>query len=1727
MRTYLSARVWNGAMVATMGRKTLFPPKEGHLLRRNGDVPIWRGLMAYAERWKGAMMRGDRGGAWKNSRRFVHLPREKFHTRRDTIFVQAQLSSTRLDVENYEIQLLELLARIPQLAQKHGRDVIPLFFEHFENVDSDEQWSAGGRRGRARLSAWMKTFSKLSNPKALYRADDLRSFYLRLLSIGDTTIQRLAVDCLLTWKDPYLLSHRDRLADLLDEVKFRDTLLRFSLAPSSEIIAPAERADLLPVITRLLYGLVTTRHRRQAARKTATLASLRSCTTPDLDLFVGLMLAPFQSLLPDEGVSQFVLPSTPGSLPSKKRQVGFLTLLGDVIKHLGANVRHCSANLLAVTLSLVHFAALDDKENQTSARQIRLLGTKRLSEFSLFLTFEELEFILPAMFTSLISPKLSALPSETTQSPSALLQLLVAWSSKRDVVPALVKYDSSVLPAVFACLAVPKVKSTVVLRILDLVQNLLGFAEAEGKDSFVVLSVVRPHVASLLANLSVLLERTVSSFDARNEVSRRQLNLLLKLVPYVDQKEEASGLVTILLPLLRRPRKVVPEGVQINLLAIIADLIPLGLDSPTAPNAVRLYETLSILFSALRSRNGRLGLVRALQQFSAVDDTCSRVASLLEDLNAFSVKRSEEPDFDRRLLAFSQLNETAYKTMSSREWLPLVYNMLAFVQDPDELSIRSSASFALRRFVEAAALSDDSNMRGMLCTALLPAMQACLRSRTEFVRSEILSVFATAAELCSQIPEFSGMASLLVSGDEEANFFNNIHHVQIHRRTRALRRLADNAEAGNITSKQLTGIFLPLVGHFVTGSTDAKDPQLANEAIQCIGRLASRLPWSAYNSLLQNYLRLGISTGPLQKVYIRTVVAILKAFSYDLSSPAALAAPSSSHILSALRSRLLPRLMGFIEKREDSDEGVRVPLAEGVAKMLQHLPEDVRKGAIQNLLMVLSQILRSKSQDTRDLARNAICNIALSLGPDYFPMVVKELRVTLARGPQLHVLAFTVHALLLRVVESQTPFDVDEALGDIVPVIADDIFGQPARDRESQEFRAKSKFREVRACKSLDSFQMVARIVSPERIARVLAPIRDVLQRTESLKAMQNVEDVFGRLTQGVQTNQHFDVLTLLGLCQSLISRNADFLRPRKAKTKTSFARSDYKVELSRPDKREVDYYAKNAFRFEGFGLDLLNASFRRNRFDLHDPSVVSRLDPLVALVGNALYAADAQVLIRGLRAVASLIRCPLASIDEAAPLLLRRSLVIVDQAGGVDSEVAQVAIRTLSAIIRDCKTATLSDKELVHLFRLIAPDLEDHERQHTLFTLLRAIVSRKFVAPEIYELMDRVAEILVTNQSSQIREICRSVYLQFLLDYPQGKGRLKNSLAFLTKNLSYEHESGRTSVLEIVSAIFTKFSPKVLEPSFDLFFLSLVMVVANDQSSKCREMAAEVIKTLFKRVEGDGRTRALDMLCAWARQDDKPQLKRTASQLLGVTFEAMGESLRSLSPTIASTLFDVVQRSAGELREAEEDGDGIEGDKLDWQLPYQALQSLAKAFRAFEDLIRQGDDSAWSSVRTLLLHPHVWVRAASARLIGSLFATASSTVIDTSGPPSDPFSTRSLAETATKSAIQLKSGVLDDQLALQVVKNLFFVGKCFMARHAPSPAGTEEEDDQDGSEEEETEETEETRERERWVDADAEPARWLFGKLSYQARVAHNTRPSAWEDRPVREAQQTLSVCF
>ncbi|KAJ9474508.1 U3 small nucleolar RNA-associated protein 20 [Pseudozyma hubeiensis] len=1786
--------------------------------------------------------------------------------------IEVQQPDARLDLVNYRHQILKLLCEVAPVVERNNARFVHIFFRDagprnlagvlLSPLDDDDEedeedgdvpgrvkdvtavdpaaMNLGKKDRQAQLNAYLEVLGKLKNPKALSRSGELHSYLLSLCATAEVSVQKLALEAILTWKDEAVMPYATKLKDLLEAGNFRDTLTSFTLSSDSNVVQPYHRPVLMPLVIRLLFGALLSRRGNrtsgagQRARRGAVLGALADIGSEELVTLVDLMLAPFgdQARPPSGEEGKFEYVAKP-PVASTRRQVGYLTLLGEVVKQIGTNLLPYWDRLISVALNLtyhahravvqVHIECTDvtssDKTikpltaRTSRARLVRQAGYKRLCDFfgkpqaaSIF----RWDRFLPAIFAELVSPRLELLKVESSQSPSALLELLHVWSGQPETIPLLGTYDNNLLPSVFAILAAPTVKPSAIGSVLDIAERVLAAASVEkdamdvssdvdyrnGCDMPLVDLLVRPHASVFLNSVTPLIEQASSAVGpaaaamGRDDLLRRQISLLAALSPFVTAAEDASHLVKLLSPMMRKSNFLVPERTKTELLAIFERLLSLIPEFRDQHSELfqSTFAMLSGLFSLLRTAESRKALSAAFNRCAEVDPQLDRVAKWCTQLNALSKRRVEERDFDQLFAAFDSINASEAK-ITAKEWQPLVHNSLFLILDPEELSVRSNANASLVKFISQTTAQCDSgaNSEGELMQIFLqavwPGLKKAVRNRSELVRRDVLAVMSSAAEQLSKCEVMAELSGLLGAGDAEVNFFNNIHHIQLHRRTRAVKRLPEQAAKGGMKSRTISGILAPILGHFLMpGSVETTDHNLVTEVILSLGLLAGQLTWGPYNALLWQYLRLANKKGSTERIMVRTAMAILDNFHFgmeeetvieddedevaeedveqDEEARAALDTSKGNKeaervkILDAVTTRLLPRLMAYLEQKDETEASTRLPIAVGVVRVAQCLPATQRKTQISKLLKTLSNVFRAKAQDTRDLARETACKVMSSLGAGFLPEFLREMRRALMRGPQKAVLAFTVHSVLTHLMTSKDEplTSLDQGAKEIIEIAVEDIFGATADDRES--IGSKTTYREVKHSKSMDTFEQVSRIVTPNRMAEVLQPLRDILQQTEIPKVVRQVEECLRRISSGIPANPQFDSGRFLSLCATLIRRDAVFLQARKAETKAASRHKsatlyNYAVFLKRKDVEEgatagKDHYSRNAHKFVAFGLEMLVTSLRRERFDFQDEEVLAKLNSMVNIVGEAAYANESSVLELSLRAIAQIVKVPVSRVDKALPVFIKQIFGIIHQYGSPQSQIVQTAFRTLTAILRECKQASLSETHLSGLLKLIAPDLEEPAVQSTLFSLLRAIVSRRLVVSEVYDTMDKVAEMMVTNQSESVRDLCRSTYLQFLLDYPQGKQRLRNQIGFLAKNLAYEHESGRLSVLEITDAILNKFGDELLQDYAEMLFVALAMVLANDSSSKCREKSAVLIRTLLRAMTEAQQDKTALMVDAWSRQETKPELARVGVQIYGLLMEALPERSVGWADRALDVVTTVLVECADDLESLENTESAFE-DELDWQLPYHSLQTLGR----ITSIIGNNDgasgkaSTANDAVRRLLLFPHKWVRISSSRILGGLYALREPQAPNMVSVQQDPVaSLPALVDAAKKSCLQLRSDKLDDTLALQVVKNLVWIGRCFALFPVDRPELDEVEvdEEQDGSDGEKRLVDEEEREEDDDDDADSgsdsdsddsvaentandapnviatDPLRWLISRLSFQARLSlAQSKPPHWTISP------------
>ncbi|KAG5633777.1 hypothetical protein H0H81_005341 [Sphagnurus paluster] len=272
--------------------------------------------------------------------------------------------------------------------------------------------------------------------------------------------------------------------------------------------------------------------------------------------------------------------------------------------------------------------------------------------------------------------------------------------------------------------------------------------------------------------------------------------------------------------------------------------------------------------------------------------------------------------------------------------------------------------------------------------------------------------------------------------------------------------------------------------------------------------------------------------------------------------------------------------------------------------------------------------------------------------------------------------------------------------------------------------------------------------------------------------------------------------------------------------------------------------------------------------------------------------------------------------------------------------------------------------------------------------------------------------------------------------------------MTFFAKNLSYVYESGRKSVMELLGTVITKFESGLIREYADLLFVALVMVYG---------FILDVLET---------------------------------------------ETL----PYIAAILEDLntaLSRSTQSLADAEScDPEDTMPMDLDWQTPYHALAVHSKALRIFPDFAKNSARVQWEHVVPHLLFPHAWVRMAVCRLLRLLLAAVPAAPLRPEAADGYPLSNVGMREVARRLCLQLKSKHLDEALGIQVVKNLFYLGKCFYAMPVLETGSEDKDENEDESDGENTDTPKEKEAKDVEMLKQQNPLPWLFSKLSYQVRV-------------------------
>lgn len=1517
-------------------------------------------------------------------------------------------------------RVIQALSAIPSVAERNGAALIDLVIELQD--DDHQGWMFKDINALCSIFPKFKRIAKVSNNQELFAA------MTKQVSSKDAATQKASLEVLFAWNRPEINKYKDNLLNLLEDKLFRDELQTLVSKSSESKIEDSDREAVVPVVLRLLYGRAkgVTNNNSKNGRKFAIASVLPN--------------------LPDEYIRQFLLITAENFdfaeyfdtelLPQATQKdlramVGYLNMLYEVYVGLGYKFAHVlTYTIQPLLFTLVNAQSVleqstEDEITIKTAKTIRQLGFKCLNHlFKVTSKTYNWKDEAPLIYERVIKPRLTHFESENAQQPSSMMQMMLSWISSPELVSLYYFDDYAPVNAIVALLSNPIAKDTVRSALLDFCIACFTQKDVHDDQFYSVLALL---VDGLLNVLPSIIQNSEDK-----DINLRASTLLLLIIEgkYVEAHSTKGELIKSCSRALEKPAIQIGINDKVSILLSLASVVE-DYDS-SMEELSGLYETCSRSLRIYKDRNMRSALVKVFEVFGRKFEDLAVVSELLASLNAFSERRMLEPDYDRRMQAYRKLNEELYSKLNVLQWTPIIYSNLFFINDPEEISIRSNAAHTLTRYIDCMNSKTEESAAEFVSfwhSVIVSYLRAGLKKDAEEIRDGYINILAHATRKNKHLTELQSMKALL-SDDTEEDFFVNFNHVQLGQRQKALKIL--EANKNQISPECMYHYLLPMTEVY-TVCQNERYLNLWNDVNDAWQQLTLILNYKDFRQLFRKHITAAARVSDNENELrdrCRLVVSISRGLktSFDQIRLGAEtdhfhAVPDDIEVVhKQIMDDFLAPIMKLVNIRNDDTIVQRAPLVEAAVNCLLCVSDSVAEASIAGVLTSTCQALRSRTQHIRDAIRKALGKVARILGPKYFRYIVKELKTALSRGSQIHTLSYTLHSILVAVKGEFSTGDLDESALLIVDIIMEDIFGAAGQEKDAEGYV--SKMIEVKSKKSFDSAEILTSNINFNRFRAIIDPFKMLMRENLPLKTKKNLDELIKRYATGLNFNLNASKMDVLVLCYELHQQSTSVEEPVKRMRNNKRGSNDdhFLVNLNAKPVRMVNDNSQIMFTLQTLAYELMRTALGKNR----NLMTVGNLEGFFPLMSQTLELDNESVLCSLLRVLNLIITLPFAEErDEFFEKAALKAFKIIQDLPTTSPVVSQLSLRYLASIIRHKPTIELNHSSLTYLLTRIIPDLEEPHRQGLAFNFLKAVVLQHIMLPEVYDVMDKVSNIMVLNHTGEIRAMSRSLYFQFLMEYEQGEQKLEKAFKFLVNNLSYPTEDGRLSVMEFMHSFVLKSSASLLDQLSVSFFVGLSNVLVTDDVRKCREMASELLAFLFRRSANSATLQSMEKLClAWLNNTSNPLLQRCGLMVYKVylsEFE-LGKSTEMDKRALA-VIVDVFKRAKNDK------GEHTDGS-ASWEEVYTCMNVWAVLCKEQKDEILSAKyESVWLDLFETLLFPHTWVRLLSARLVGTVLSNLADVEFEITPQQLQTITYRLLR--------QLAAPTVSADLGTQVVKNM------------------------------------------------------------------------------------------
>jgi hypothetical protein len=273
----------------------------------------------------------------------------------------------------------------------------------------------------------------------------------------------------------------------------------------------------------------------------------------------------------------------------------------------------------------------------------------------------------------------------------------------------------------------------------------------------------------------------------------------------------------------------------------------------------------------------------------------------------------------------------------------------------------------------------------------------------------------------------------------------------------------------------------------------------------------------------------------------------------------------------------------------------------------------------------------------------------------------------------------------------------------------------------------------------------------------------------------------------------------------------------------------------------------KKALKQKGLILSGNEHESRAKQTILVKSELVKKLDPFVKLLLNAFRTFYNPIVVTSLNIMIHVIHLGLPSFKQLLKKFLSKILKLFEKASNTDVDFLNSLFKCVTELIRTYSVySDLSEVQVKTLVLIIKANLTNSATQSNVFQCLRAIIYRKFLCPDLYDLMETIQEMMVINVQRHTRSVCASIFVAFILEYPLEESRLEQHINHMLKNLTYFDPEGRLQLLDTLHTLVDKFPQQLLDRFTELFFFTLFLRLVNDEELKCRQKVVQVLSKII-----------------------------------------------------------------------------------------------------------------------------------------------------------------------------------------------------------------------------------------------------------------------------------------